>query len=577
MEATLEPRLVMKGEAGTPYVEGEFFVAGYQRGYRWGREEVRQLLDDIRANAKDAEEKRTAPADYYLQPIVVLRRGDNSWELVDGQQRLTTLFLITKYIGTKLQDAQVGYRLTYETRERSREYLDTLDPSLSDGNIDYYHIGMAYRAIEEWFNEPSHGTPLQSAIDLHTALTKWVYVIWYEAPERTNPNDLFIRLNRDRIPLTDAELIKALVLTNSRTTDGRLWRQEEIAAQWDGFERDLRDAQMWAFLTGATVERSTHIDFLFESMTPAAGLRVRPRYWTFGEVHKRVQERGGPAFWGEVVERYGVLSGWYHDRELYHRIGYLLATGDSVPALIALSRSLTHRAFRDSLIERTRRRLRLSRDDVSMLRYGKDDRKCTAVLLLMNVEAVLCSGDPGSRFSFHAYAGGGWSLEHIHAQNAQALKTETQRREWLQEHVKKIRSTVWTADAEESPDAIAALIDDHLALAPGKTDDLGFQDVVDKVFRLFGAPDGNATDVGTHGLGNLALLQRDFNSQLNNAVFALKRERILKLDENGAYILPCTRNVFLKYYTATEDQQLSIWGPQDQKHYYEKLLQTIRI
>src|SRR3954452_7862139 len=58
MEATLEPRLVMKGEAGTPYVEGEFFVASYQRGYRWGREEVRQLLDDIRANAKAAEAKR---------------------------------------------------------------------------------------------------------------------------------------------------------------------------------------------------------------------------------------------------------------------------------------------------------------------------------------------------------------------------------------------------------------------------------------------------------------------------------------------------------------------------------------
>ena len=52
-----------------------------------------------------------------------------------------------------------------------------------------------------------------------------------------------------------------------------------------------------------------------------------------------------------------------------------------------------------------------------------------------------------------------------------------------------------------------------------------------------------------HGLGNLALLQRDFNSKLNNAVFALKRERILELDKAGAYILPCTRNVFLKYYT----------------------------
>lgn len=47
---------------------------------------------------------------------------------------------------------------------------------------------------------------------------------------------------------------------------------------------------------------------------------------------------------------------------------------------------------------------------------------------------------------------------------------------------------------------------------------------------------------------------------------------ILELDESGAYIRPCTRNVFLKYYTAAEDQQLSIWGPLDQEPYYEKLL-----
>ena len=71
------------------------------------------------------------------------------------------------------------------------------------------------------------------------------------------------------------------------------------------------------------------------------------------------------------------------------------------------------------------------------------------------------------------------------------------------------------------------------------------------------------------------MLQRGFNSKLNNAVFALKRERILELDQAGAYILPCTRNVFLKYYTAAEDQQLSIWGPQDQEPYYEKLLAAI--
>lgn len=78
MESILEPRLVMKGEEGKPFVFGDFFVAAYQRGYRWGRDEVRKLLDDIKAHARAAEKRRELPSDYLLQPIVVLRRADGT-------------------------------------------------------------------------------------------------------------------------------------------------------------------------------------------------------------------------------------------------------------------------------------------------------------------------------------------------------------------------------------------------------------------------------------------------------------------------------------------------------------------
>src|SRR4029077_10331262 len=121
-----------------------------------------------------------------------------------------------------------------------------------NSNIDFHHIALAYDEIEEWFGE--QGNVTKAASDIHTALSEWVYVIWYQAPEGTNPNDLFTRLNRDRIPLTDSELIKALVLSNSGAAAGQPGRQEEVAALWDGFERDLRDDQFWAFLTGRTAK-----------------------------------------------------------------------------------------------------------------------------------------------------------------------------------------------------------------------------------------------------------------------------------------------------------------------------------
>lgn len=575
MEATLEPRLVMTGEPDKPYIEGEFFVADYQRGYRWGRVEVRQLLDDIKANAVAAQKRRELPRDYFLQPVVVLRRGDG-WELVDGQQRLTTLLLVTKYIATKFADAGVSYSLTYETREGSKQYLDDLDPSRREENIDFHHIAAAYDAIVEWFGEQSSAA--QAAIDVHSALSKWVYVIWYEAPAGTDPSDLFIRLNRDRIPLTDSELIKALVLSNAERQDGQSSRQQEIAAQWDAFERDLREPQFWAFLTGSTTRRSTHIDFLFESLTPNAGLRSRPRYWTFGKVLEHVEESGVEAFWDEVVERHGLLTGWYNDRELYHRVGYLIATGVPISDLIQASQSQTHSAFAEYLRTLTRIRLGLTAADVSLLRYddSRHAAKCTQVLLLMNVETVLTSSDPGSRFSFFAYAAQGWSLEHIHAQNSQQFKNEEQRRDWLGSHLAKINRTSWDAGARDAVDAVIVRMEQHLAMPPSRTDDVGFQDLQDRVFALFSADGDDAEGDEVHGLRNLALLQRDFNSKLNNAVFALKRERILDLDGQGAYILPCTRNVFLKYYTAAADQQLSFWGPQDRDAYYDKLIDLVR-
>lgn len=580
-EATLEPCLVMKGDDDKPFVEGEFHVAAYQRGYRWGRDEVRQLLDDIKANARDAEKRRALPTDYYLQPVVVLKRADRTWELVDGQQRLTTLFLVTKYVATKFSDAKVEYGITYETRDRegysSSEYLRSVGTPDAEAhrsdNIDFHHIAQAYDAIVEWFGEQASAG--QAAIDIHSALSKWVYVIWYEAPPGTDPNELFTRLNRDRIPLTDSELIKALVLSNNGAADRKLGRQQEIAAQWDGFERALRDEQFWAFLTRSTTTKPTHIDFLFESMTPTAGLWARPRYWTFGKVQEVIARDGAAAFWRDVVARHGLLTGWFQDRDLYHRIGYLVQIGDSIPDLIETSRSRTHKAFRDELIHRTRQRLKLTADDLSLIRYDSNPAKCTDVLLLMNIETVLRSSDAGNRFSFHAYAGGGWSLEHIHAQNAQDFKKEGERRDWLRAHLPKIQGTEWDADQQPEVDVLVDRIHAHLALAEGKTDDQGFDSIFNGVFALFSAPDAQAADADTHGLANLALLQRDYNSKLNNAVFAIKREQVITLDQDGAYILPCTRNVFLKYYTASADQQLSLWGPQDQDSYYAALFAKV--
>ena len=140
-EIILEPKLV--GE-----ITGKFFVPGYQRGYRWGEDEVTRLLEDIDSNG-------TQP--YCLQPVVV-KKNDDVFELIDGQQRLTTLFLIYKY----MSKASNGFIKTpeiflqYETRTKSEEFLNNLELSRKEENIDYWHICNAYETIDKWFNSEKH-------------------------------------------------------------------------------------------------------------------------------------------------------------------------------------------------------------------------------------------------------------------------------------------------------------------------------------------------------------------------------------------------------------------------------------
>jgi len=168
--AILELRLV--GD-----IAGSFRVPRYQRGYRWGELEVERLLDDVWASKGEP---------YSLQPVVVKRDSETAWELVDGQQRLTTLYLIFVYMQrAQLKNVGPQYSISYDTRAQSWDYLQELDPKLAGGNIDFFHLYAAYACIQAWF-EQKGPTPLKRqevADDVFRFLCKNVRVIWYEAPK----------------------------------------------------------------------------------------------------------------------------------------------------------------------------------------------------------------------------------------------------------------------------------------------------------------------------------------------------------------------------------------------------------
>lgn len=114
----------LRTRAVAELLDERFIVPKYQRGYRWTKAEVKALLEDIESFRTDPDQ-----GDFYcLQPVVIRRRKDGWCEVVDGQQRLTTLRLIITAMGDKARDYGVNpYPLKYETRDVSERFLE--DPS----------------------------------------------------------------------------------------------------------------------------------------------------------------------------------------------------------------------------------------------------------------------------------------------------------------------------------------------------------------------------------------------------------------------------------------------------------------
>lgn len=114
-------------------IRGTFHIPAYQRGYRWERTQVKTLLNDLyQCMEANGQEK-----DYCLQPVVVQKKGELQYDLIDGQQRLTNIYILLRYAH------QDYFSFEYETREKTQAFLKNMDPQLAQTNIDFFHIYQA--------------------------------------------------------------------------------------------------------------------------------------------------------------------------------------------------------------------------------------------------------------------------------------------------------------------------------------------------------------------------------------------------------------------------------------------------
>lgn len=623
----------------------EFYIPDYQRGYRWTRQQVEDLLNDI----FEFSQKENAGI-YCLQPLVVIKRSseeqlldrvhaakdldevkrilNGQWEVVDGQQRLTTIRLILEVLNCPCYD------ITYQTRENSAEFLNTITTKGEKDaktNIDFYRIYEAYKKIDEWLKEIDG----KQKERFQNVLLNQVKFIWYETQE--NPKEVFTRLNIGKISLTNAELIKALLLNKSNfgSSDDdkiRLW-QQEIAMEWDVIEYALQSNEFWLFLNAPGDERPTRIDYVFDMICRCDMLGCKDEKDTSDEfrtfryfyhylaVQKQKEISLAQAvrtIWEKVREIFQTLQEWFDDMELYHYIGYLICMGRRVDEIYKQWNDSDNKAgFIEKYLKEEIKKT-IPCKDIENTVYevkqegsqfkGGSKTNCRPILLLHNLQTVINQNRILSanakykngvfyKFPFHLYKLEGWDVEHIDSNTENGLDNIQSQREWL-------LNAYFGLQDKTLRDQIQKFFKQYASKAYEQSEDSAKQTARDEAFTEL---KHQIEDVGGNDrlsqneknkIWNFTLLDSSTNRSYGNAIFPAKRKVIIgkdqgkkfnssTIDENGqivlgsaenspsAFIPPCTRYVFLKYYnTASFDP--NVWTRNDAEAYKDNIIEVLK-
>jgi Protein of unknown function DUF262/Protein of unknown function (DUF1524) len=565
-----------------------YWIPAYQRGYRWTQLMVTQLLDDL----WEFIQAPNAGQFYCLQPIVIKPLEDGRLEVVDGQQRLTTIYILLTYLKDLLPHFDgVRFRLTFATRGEANEaFLADIDQSRAEENVDFYHICQAFRAIEQWFSggRSTYRIKLLTHLLNTDELGRNVKVIWFELGEDDKPVNAFTRLNVGKIALTDDELIRALFLRRSNINDRETEaRQRKIAHEWDEIEKALQNDSFWYFLNKVG-KAQNRIGFLLELVARSEGIPLEfaqaqnPVFLTFSK-KLSVENANHEKEWLKIKEQFMRLEEWYENRLLYHMVGFLVHESVSLDEISRLAKGCTKSDFRLKLRQRIFAETiggpspaDLNQDDfrtqittkLQDLDYESDRRRILSVLLLFNIATLHENSQSQYRFRFDSFKKQSWNIEHIRSIASDPPDSYSGRVEWLGLCAEYLRNRI-SNEATKEKDLLAEIV--RFEALDKEAAEPQFGPIYKKLLDHF---DEDGETEPDHGIANLALLDEGTNKSYKNAPFAVKRDRLLSRDKDGLFVPLCTRNVFMKCYNRRASN-LMFWSVEDRAAYENAMIETL--
>lgn len=584
-----------------------FVIPSYQRGYRWTEKEVKDLLNDLLNYIKQDD---SGP--YILQHLVVQKRKgeDNTWTVLDGQQRLTTVLLIMKRLiainSTGIRndgDDPNGftdedlYRLKYDEKESIN--IEDLN---KDADIDSCYIVSAYETIKKWLTEKRNEN--RDYVDEITKAlfyknkerNKTIKFIWYEL-EENKEDDLeaikaFNRINKGQIRLTNAELIKALFTLKLNKEE-----QDKFVLSYEQMERSLTD-DFWYFLSNNS-QVETRMDLLFDIATEKTA--KAPSDYSYREYEKYYYDNNVDfsTLWDTVKETYNNLLYYYDTTEIYNYLGFISnfqTDGQVIEIINELNKNrknepdynedqvigflkekikmvLKPKAYLKDLLDEQTNEI-----NYDILNYEDHKDLINRYLLLFNV--INCTRR-GRKFPYEAYKTESWDIEHITSQTDELLSKAEHFASWmvsvryainllesneeLKSNYKEILSAVGVVDGDDEE----ALYEELKNVK--KLKDIKQMRAFDRLKEGVEKNFSSLIKYDKHQLWNLTLLDSHTNRSYGNAPFPYKRMRVLERENNAKFVPICTYHLFLKQYSSLGKQASSLdvlkWTDDDAKAY----------
>jgi uncharacterized protein with ParB-like and HNH nuclease domain len=584
-----------------------FTIPYQQRGYRWTEDNINKLLDDFKEFVES--EKKT----YCLQPIAIVEenKAGTRYSVIDGQQRLTTLYLLHKYLssdGCELTADTEFFHYEYDRdndHERS-EFLRRIISEDDNSKIDFYYISHAYNKIKNWFEEKllKDGVPDEKINKLKDRIRnllvstnktcKSVQVIWYlvdkgnEQEIGDKEHKVFRNINSGKIQLSNSDLIKALLLNR----DNKIENKEQIAAQFEIMQRQFAEDRFWYMLKSSDVEPQkgqSRMDFIFNLLADikndAYQIDSRKSFYTFSSYKEKELEE----MWKKAREKYQRLKDLFDDPYTFHYTGFLIYCGTDIKSLLKESEKKTKTQFCNYLKEEIKKK----RAHGTIEEYSYSDNKgaLRRLFVLHNIETILqryesLKKSRDLRFSFEYFPfellySQTWHIEHIASHTDNDLKSDKDRMDWIE-------SILEDYDSILSDDYIRNELEELKNNLSDKREK--FDELYNKTIKEIEKAEDITplSEDEKNSIGNLVLLDEHTNTSFHNSLFPRKRRIVIiasGLRNEGesesitniksVYIPICTQQVYTKSYNKQSNVKLNSWGKDDCDAYLKDMKEKL--